>query len=62
MPPAGYENVSLDRSGTSSRTKRARWVNAKIIKQRCFNRKWGRSEGDFWYGLAISKTNIVGKN
>jgi hypothetical protein len=25
----------------------------KMIKQRCFNRKWGRGEGDFRHGLAI---------
>jgi hypothetical protein len=33
---------------------------SKIIKQSCFNRKWGRGggEGDFWYGLAIYRHNI----
>jgi hypothetical protein len=37
-------------------------ANAKIKKKRCFNRKWGRGEGDFfWYGLAIYGDYILSR-
>jgi hypothetical protein len=33
-------------------------LDAKIMKKRCFNRKWGRGEEDFWYGLPICRDCI----
>jgi hypothetical protein len=34
------------------------YVVSELIKQSCFIRKWGRGEGDFWYGWAIYRDYI----
>jgi hypothetical protein len=39
-----------------------RSCKAKIIKQRCVFREWGRGEGDFFFGLAIYLASILYKD
>jgi hypothetical protein len=34
-------------------------AQAKIIKQRYFICEWGRGEGDFFFGLAMYRANIL---